>query len=128
MNTIQTTVRYRRPILALALLAFAVWALPAAAAEGKVNVNTADAEELALLPRIGPAVAQRILEYREENGKFESIEDLMLVRGIGEKTFELLAPYATLSGETTLTQKVRVSRATDAGDGNGDEAEAAPSN
>ncbi len=126
--TVQTTVRFRRLILAFALLAFAVCALPAAAAEGKVNVNTAGAEDLALLPRVGPAVAQRILEYREENGKFESIEDLMLVRGIGEKTFELIAPYASLSGETTLTEKVRVSRAPAAGDGDEDEAEAAPSN
>jgi competence protein ComEA len=126
MNMIQTTVRFRRLILAFALLAFAVCALPAAAAEGKVNVNTASAEQLALLPRVGPAVAQRILEYREENGKLEAIEDLMLVRGIGEKTFELIAPHATLSGETTLSEKVRVSRVTDAGDGGGDEA--APSN
>ncbi len=81
----------------------------AAAAEGKVNVNDASAEQLALLPRVGPAVAQRIIDFREENGDFKSAEDLMLVRGIGEKTFERLAPYVSLSGETTLSEKVRSS-------------------
>ncbi len=79
----------------------------AEAAEGKVNVNAAGVEQLALLPRVGPAVAQRIVDFREENGSFKTIEDLMLVRGIGEKTFEQLAPYVALSGETTLSEKVR---------------------
>ena len=59
------------------------------------------------LPRVGPAVAQRIVDFREQNGSFKAVEDLMLVRGIGEKTFERLAPYITLSGETTLSEKVR---------------------
>ena len=88
-----------------------------AAAEGKVNINEASAEELALLPRVGPAVAQRIVDFREENGAFKSMEDLMLVRGIGEKTFERLAPYVALSGETTLTEKVRSSRSEGEGQG-----------
>ena len=79
------------------------------AAEGKVNVNDANVEQLALLPRVGPAVAQRIVDFREENGDFKSVEDLMLVRGIGEKTFERLAPYVALSGETTLSEKARAS-------------------
>ena len=81
-----------------------------AAGAGTVNVNTASAEQLQLLPRIGPAVAQRILDYRKENGKFSSLDDLMLVRGIGEATFAQLKPYVSLSGETTLSQKVKVAR------------------
>ena len=81
-----------------------------AAGAGTVNVNTASAEQLQLLPRIGPAVAQRILDYRKENGKFASLDDLMLVRGIGEATFGQLKPYVSLSGETTLSHKVKVSR------------------
>jgi competence protein ComEA len=106
-----------RWITTLVALALALAALPAFAAEaatGKVNVNTASASQLALLPRVGPAVAQRIVEHREANGAFKSLEDLMLVRGIGEKTFELLAPYVALSGETTLQAKVRAPRPAEA--------------
>ena len=85
-------------------------AASAAAADGTVNVNTATAQQLQLLPRIGPSVAQRILDYRKENGKFGAVDDLMLVRGIGESTFAQLKPYVSLSGDTTLSQKVKVSR------------------
>lgn len=82
-----------------------------AKAPSVVNVNTAGAADLALLPRVGPAVAQRILDYREDNGEFAATEDLMLVRGIGEKTWELLEPWVVTSGETTLDRKVKVSEA-----------------
>ena len=81
----------------------------AQAADGTpvVNVNTADAAELALLPRVGPALSQRIVEFREENGKFGEPAELMLVQGIGERTFELLEAYLVVEGETTLETKVR---------------------
>ena len=88
----------------------ALTALPAAAAEErKINLNEADAGQLALLPRVGPALAERILEFREENGKFQRPEDIMLVRGIGEKTFALMEPFLAVKGETTLTEKLKVS-------------------
>ena len=92
-------------VAALSILAFA--AAPARAAESKVNINTASVEQLQLLPRIGPSVAQRIVEHRKSNGQFKTAEDLMLVRGIGEKSFETLKPYLAISGETTLSEKVR---------------------
>ena len=76
------------------------------AASGKVNINTASEEELARLPRVGSTVAQRIVEFRKKNGKFERAEDLMLVSGIGDRTFDLIAPYVSVEGETTLTEKV----------------------
>ena len=57
------------------------------------NVNTATAEQLQRLPRIGPALAGRILDYRREHGRFGSAAELIQVKGIGEKTMELLAPY-----------------------------------
>lgn len=53
-----------------------------------VNINTADAEELQRLYRVGPVMAQRIIDYRKANGKFKSIEEIQNVKGIGPKTFE----------------------------------------
>lgn len=57
-----------------------------------VELNTATATELRTLPGVGERTAERIIEYREEHGGFEKIEDLMNVRGIGEKTFLRLRP------------------------------------
>jgi len=103
----------RRLTGALWLAAFALASLPTLAAEAKrvVNINTADAVQLALLPRVGPSTAQRIVEFRKKNGPFKSAEDIMLVQGIGERTFALLKPYVATSGETTLTEKVHAGRA-----------------
>jgi competence ComEA-like helix-hairpin-helix protein len=103
--------KHSHRIVAGVVLAVLLAALPGAAAEGrKVNVNTADAAQLALLPRVGPSIAQRIVDYRKQNGPFKKAEDLMLVRGIGEKTYDLLKPYVATSGETTLKEKVKASR------------------
>jgi len=66
-----------------------------AAAGGKVNINTADEPTLETLPRVGPAMAARILAWRAANGRFTAVEDLMSVSGIGEKTFEGLKDLVT---------------------------------
>jgi competence protein ComEA len=80
------------------------------APSGVVNVNTADASQLALLPRVGEKAAQRIIEYRTEHGPFKKTTDLMQVKGIGAKTFEGLSPYVAVEGKTTLSTKVRTAR------------------
>ena len=67
-----------------------------ASANGTVNLNTADAAALDTLPGVGPATAQRILDWRDENGRFTAIEDLMSVSGIGEKTFADLKDLVTV--------------------------------
>ncbi|HUF18151.1 MAG TPA: helix-hairpin-helix domain-containing protein [Thermoanaerobaculia bacterium] len=81
---------------------------PQPASKGAVvNINTADATQLALLPRIGPAAAKRIIEYREANGGFKRTTDLMQVKGIGDKTFELISPHLVTEGKTTLSTKLQ---------------------
>ncbi|WP_309066407.1 ComEA family DNA-binding protein [Microbacterium sp.] len=59
--------------------------VPAPPGDGKIDLNTADQAALETLPRIGPALAQRIIEWREQNGRFRSVDDLLGVPGIGEK-------------------------------------------
>lgn len=62
----------------------------------KVNLNTATLADLDTLPRIGPAMAQRILDYRDAEGRFASVEDLRNVTGIGDKTFAALKDLITV--------------------------------
>jgi len=91
-------------VLALGLLTPTTAAAAQAASQGQtearakvVNLNTATAAELETLPGVGAATAARIIEYREKNGAFKKIEDLMNVRGIGEKTFLQLKSLITVS-------------------------------
>lgn len=65
---------------------------------GKVNINTAKISELMLLPGIGSAKAKSIIEFRENYGKFTSINDLIYVDGFSYTTIEELRPYITVGG------------------------------
>jgi competence protein ComEA len=62
-----------------------------------VNLNTATAQQLEALPGVGPRTAQRILDYRQKNGPFKRIEDLMNIQGIGEKSFLRIKPLVTVA-------------------------------
>jgi competence protein ComEA len=77
--------------------------------QGVVNINTATAEQLALLPGVGPSRAEAIIQARERR-PFRAIQELIRVRGIGRATLDRLRPYIAVSGETTLTQPIRMPR------------------
>jgi competence protein ComEA len=68
-----------------------------ASASAPINLNTASVAQLETLPGIGRSTAERILEYRQKNGSFKKIEDLMNVRGVGEKSFLKLKPLITVA-------------------------------
>lgn len=70
--------------------------------KAKVNINTATQAELESLPRIGPKVAQRIIDYRAQNGNFKKIEDLMKVKGIGEKIFAQIKDLITVGQDSQV--------------------------
>lgn len=72
------------------------------AVEKKVNINTASSAELQTLPRIGPKVAQRIIDFRKKNGKFKRIEELMKIEGIGEKIFRGLRDRITVGDSSKV--------------------------
>jgi competence protein ComEA len=107
-------------LLTVMLVALAVTAVAGTAASsqpsGVVNINTASSQELELLPRVGPALAGRIIEYREANGPFKTIDEILAVKGIGESSFQKLEPFIVTSGATTLAEKVRLARSTGGGD------------
>ena len=83
----------RNRIIALSIIVVAVMialvSVSLAQEAEKININKASAVELTQLKRIGPKLSQRIVEYREKHGSFERPDDIMQVKGIGPKTFEL---------------------------------------
>ena len=72
-------------------------AASSAAVSAPVNLNTATVTQLDALPGVGKATAERIIEYRQKNGGFKKIEELMNVKGVGEKSFLKLKPLVTVA-------------------------------
>jgi competence protein ComEA len=72
---------------------------PAPKLHYRINLNTADAPRLQLLPGIGPVIANAIVEYRLEHGPFEKISDLRRVPGVGQKKVDAIRSYVTLRNE-----------------------------
>ncbi len=81
-------------LLALAVLTLGtVPTLSAAEENDPIDLNRATARELIQLPGVGEVIAKRIVDFREEHGPFKRVEDLMKVKGIGEKSLEKIRPY-----------------------------------
>jgi len=92
--------------LVFALVASSGLAVAAAkpAPSGKVNINTATAQQLTVLPGVGEKLAARIVDYRQKSGGFKNVSELMNVQGIGEKNLAKIQPFLTTGGETAKPQ------------------------
>jgi comEA protein len=76
---------------------------PLAASKTTINLNTATLDQLATLPGVGPKTAELILQYRTKNGGFKKIEELMNIKGIGEKSFLKIKPLVSAPLKTDKT-------------------------
>jgi competence protein ComEA len=107
--------QYRKSLVCLFItlaVVAVIGGVEASQPSGVVNINTASVEELQLLPRVGPSLAGRIVEFRQANGPFRAVDEILAVKGIGESSFEKLEPYIVTSGATTLADKVKLARST----------------
>ncbi len=68
--------------------------------DGKIDLNTANLQQLQLIPGVGEVIAQRILDYRTDQGGFQAVEELLNVSGIGEKKFEQIKQYVKIADST----------------------------
>ena len=92
-------------LLGLGLSPASVFAADAGELTGVVNVNTATAEQLMLLPGIGEAKAKAILGRRKQNGGFKTVDDLLEVKGIGAAALERIRPFVAVQGKTSLSKE-----------------------
>ncbi len=89
-------------LLAAAFVAFSVFPAqgqqqaPTPGKPNLVNINTADAQQLQALPGIGPAISERIIQYRQAHGPFKTTEDIKKVQGIGDKKYEAIKDLITV--------------------------------
>jgi comEA protein len=97
----------RSPVLKVLLSLCLVLSLLAGASSAKkkpplkpVNINTANSEELQQVPGIGPATAQKILQMRKSYGAFKSVDDLLAIRGLGQKRLDKMRKYLTVGQPT----------------------------
>jgi competence protein ComEA len=106
---VNRTARAFAPALLL-LLGLGLAASPALAADGGdlsgvVNLNTATAEQLMLLPGIGEAKARAILDRRKQQGGFKTVDELVEVKGIGTAALERIRPFVAIQGKTSLSRQ-----------------------
>jgi len=93
-------------ILGVVLLLFASWGSVSGAEEAKLegilNINSASIEQLQMLPTIDETLAQNIVYFREANGPFPMVDDLIKVNGMTDQHLEAIRPYVSTEGESTL--------------------------
>jgi competence protein ComEA len=92
-------------LLGLGLAASPVLAADGGDLSGVVNVNTATAEQLMLLPGIGEAKARAILDRRKEQGGYKTVDDLIEVKGIGSAALDKIRPFVAIQGKTSLSRQ-----------------------
>jgi competence protein ComEA len=92
-------------LLGLGLAAWPVLAADGGDLSGVVNLNTATAEQLTLLPGIGEAKARAILERRKQQGGFKTVDELVEVKGIGSAALEKIRPFVAIQGKTSLSRR-----------------------
>ena len=92
---------------ALLLVVLLLAAQAGSAEASSININTASAAELATLKGVGPAKAQAIIDHREKNGKFKNVDELRLVRGVGEKMLEKLRPQVTVGAQNNAATSAK---------------------
>ena len=92
-------------LLGLGLAASPVLAADGGDLSGVVNLNTATAEQLMLLPGIGEAKARAILERRKQQGGFKTVDELVEVKGIGSAALERVRPFVAIQGKTSLSRR-----------------------
>lgn len=97
------TLTFSTPAQATPLVSAPVFSMLAPELEGQVNLNTATAEQLELLPGIGPSMAKKIIDYRTAKPFAEPMQ-VVRIKGIGRKTFEKLKPLISVKGENTLRE------------------------
>ena len=93
-------------VLALGLSSGVAFAAAKQAPAGKVNINSASAQQLTALPGVGEKLATRIVEYRQKAGGFKTVQELMNVKGVGEKNFAKLQAHLT-AGEAAAKAPAR---------------------
>ena len=91
--------KFKKIVVMLFVIAFVFGGIAQAADGSKIDLNKATVQELVKLKGIGKKYAEQIIKYREENGKFEKIEDIMKVKGIGQKKFDAIKDLISVESE-----------------------------
>lgn len=94
---VQKTVSLKTLLMLVAVFSLLMSPVAFAGSEYKIDLNTATMEQLQTLPRVGPKTAEAIVQYRKEHGNFQSVDDLVNIKGIGQKKLEKIRPLVKIA-------------------------------